>query len=56
MKKADVEKLKVLMLRLHNKYPNISRVEVEHQQTCGTWRQKRCNCKPNIRPFEVFVK
>jgi len=56
MKDADKEKLKTLMLKLHKKYPQLSRVELEHQQDCPVWKQGKCKCKPRVNSWEAFVK
>ena len=56
MKKADIAKLISLCERFRAKYPDFSRVEVEHQQVCGSWKQRRCSCEPTIRVVERVVK
>jgi len=56
IKKEDLEKLKVLALKFHKKYPQFSHLEVEHQQMCGIWKQKKCNCRPAARVFTGVVE
>ena len=56
MKKADTDELIAFCEKLRVKYPRFSRVEVEHQQICRSWKQKLCTCEPTIRVFERVVK
>ncbi len=56
MKKADIAKLISLCEKFRAKYPDFSRVEVEHQQICGSWKQRKCSCEPTIRVFHRVVK
>lgn len=56
MKKADIAKLISLCEKYRKRYPNFSRVEVEHQMACGSWKQRKCTCEPTIRVFERVVK
>lgn len=52
----DKKKLIAIGRRFHKKYSQFAELEAEHERTCGVWRYRKCNCKPNFKVRERHTR